>query len=376
MRILQVGCQLDERRRGGEELLAAWPTLSAVAEAVSGAGAEVVVIQAAHRDDTLSRDGVTYRFVAEPRLARIPWTRTAAGIFPIRLYRTAAAVSADLVHLNGLAFPLHTRALAALGRPVLVQDHADRPPVRRLAVHRWGLAGIAAAAFTAREQAKEFLDTGPLPDGARIFEVPESSTRFSPGDTAEARAATGLHGDPILLWVGRLDDNKDPLTILDALSRARHRLRDPHLWCCFTEAPLLDAVTARVAADPNLAGRVHLLGKVPHGRVEPLCRAADFLLLGSRREGSGYAVIEALACGATPVLSDIPPFRALTGRGGVGALTPVGDAQGFADALVTLAAFPRPALRERAVSHFRRNLSFPALGARLVGIYRELLGRP
>jgi glycosyltransferase involved in cell wall biosynthesis len=374
MRVLHVGCHLDPRARRAAALLDAWPTLGAVAEAVAGAGAEVVVLQAAHRDEVVERGGVTYRFVAEPPLARIPGTRTAAGVVPFRLLRAAAALRPDVVHLHGLAFPIHARGLAGLGRPLLVQDHADRPPPRaRVPMHRWGLARVAAAAFTAREQAEPFHAAGLLPGSARVLEIPESSSRFSLGDPAAARAATGLRGDPALLWVGRLDGNKDPLTVLDALARAAPRLPDPHLWCCFTEAPLLDAVRERIAAEPRLAGRVHLLGRVPHEEVEALCRAADFLLLGSERESCGYAVLEALACGATPILSDIPPFRALTGRGAVGALVPRGDAQGFADALVALASAPRAALRERAVAHFRRNLSFAALGDRLLRAYARLV---
>lgn len=377
MRVLHVGCLLDPDARPAAALLEAWPTLGAVAEAVAGAGAEVVVLQAAHRDEVVERGGVIYRFVSESPLARLPGTRTSAGVLPLRLLRAAAALRPDVVHLHGLAFPIHARGLARLGAPLLVQDHADRPPPRaRVPVHRWGLARVAAAAFTAREQAEPFRAAGLLPGSARLLEIPESSSRFSPGDRVAARAATGVHGDPALLWVGRLDGNKDPLTILDALARAAPRLPDPHLWCCYTDAPLLAAVRERVAADPCLAGRVHLLGRLPHEEVESLCRAADFLLLGSERESCGYAVLEALACGTTPVLSDIPPFRALTGRGAVGALAPRGDAQGFADALVTLAAMPRAALRERAAAHFRRHLSFAALGERLVGAYARLVEAP
>jgi glycosyltransferase involved in cell wall biosynthesis len=375
MRVLHVGCLLDPHARRAEALLEAWPTLGAVAEAVAGAGAEVVVLHAAHRDEVVERGGVTYHFVAESPLARVPGTRTSAGVLPFRLLRAAAALRPDVVHLHGLAFPIHARALARLGRPLLVQDHADRPPARgRVPVHRWGFARVAATAFTAREQAAPFHAAGLLPASARIFEIPESSSRFSPGDQAAARAATGVHGEPALLWVGRLDGNKDPLTILDALARAAPRLPDPHLWCCFTDAPLLGAVRARIATDPRLAGRVHLLGRVPHEEVEALCRAADFLLLGSEHESCGYAVVEALACGATPILSDIPPFRALTGGGAVGALVPRGDAEGFAEALVALSSMPRAPLRDRAAAHFRRHLSFAALGDRLLQAYTQLVG--
>ena len=32
--------------------------------------------------------------------------------------------------------------------------------------------------------------------------------------------AIGATGDPLILWVGRLTTNKDPLTVLDGLERA------------------------------------------------------------------------------------------------------------------------------------------------------------
>jgi glycosyltransferase involved in cell wall biosynthesis len=135
---------------------------------------------------------------------------------------------------------------------------------------------------------------------------------------------------------------------------------------------MMREVESVLAADPALAARVHLLGPVPHDRIELLCRAADLFVLASRREGSGYALIEALACGATPVVSDIPSFRELTGGGAVGALAPPGDAAAFSDALVRLAGLPREPLRAQALAHFRARLSFDIVGEKLVEAYRAL----
>ncbi len=374
MRVLHVGCVLDPQRRPAAALLDAWPTLALVAGAVRAAGAEVTVLHAGHADEVLERAGVSYHFVAEPRVARLPGSRGGAGVLPIRLARRAAALRPDVVHLNGLEFPLHVRALAAAlpNVPILLQDHAGRPPVRRRRLHRWGLAPAAGAAFTAAEQARPFVDAGILRRDLAIHEVPESTTTFAPGDVAAARAATGLFGDPALLWVGRLDANKDPLTILDAVALARRALPGLRLWCCFGDASLMDEVRARLARDALLALCVHLLGRVDHARIELLGRAADFLVLGSHHESTGYAVIEALACGATPVVTDIPAFRALTGDGRVGALLPPGDPQAFARALVPLAYASRAKLRQRARRHFELRLSPAALGARLTDVYEEM----
>ncbi|HET6765334.1 MAG TPA: glycosyltransferase family 4 protein [Longimicrobiaceae bacterium] len=370
MHVLHVNVVRDRLNRDGASLLDAWHTLPAIAEAVQGAGARVTVLQAARRAETIHRNGVEYRFVADPRL---PGDRFTSGWMPFRLALAAARVGADVIHLNGLGFPAHTRALTALRAPVLAQDHASAPPRRFAALHRWGLASVAGVAFTARQQAEPFLAAGVLRRGVPVFEIPESSTRFTPGDRDAARAVTEVHGDPALLWVGRLNDNKDPLTVLDAVSRAARTLPGLQLWCCFTEAPLLEQVRARIAGDPLLAPRVHLLGKAIHSAVEQMCRAADLFVLGSRREAACFSVLEALACGTAPVLTDIPAFRALTEGGDVGALVPPGDSEAFAAAIVRLAAEPRDVLRARTLAHFRRSLSFEVVGARLVDAYGALL---
>jgi glycosyltransferase involved in cell wall biosynthesis len=365
IRVAQIGIVQPRGRIDPDRLLADWPTLVDIATATQRAGAEVTVVQSFHRDAEIVRDGVRYRFVAEPALPG-----RATGLMPWRLARAVRAAAPDVLHVNGLDFRRHMRALRLLGVPILVQDHASCAGAggsRR----RHALEGIAGIAFTAAEQAQPFVEMGELSPRVSVFAVPESSTRFSPGSQASARARTGVTGDPAVLWVGRLDDNKDPLTILDAIEIAARDLPQLKLWCCFHQQPSLAEVETRIAASPMLAGRVHLLGRVPHARIETLLNASDFFLLGSHHEGSGYALIEALACGVIPIVSDIAPFRAIAGS--VGALIPVGDAAGFASALVALAQQDRVALRHRAIEHFDAHLSFDRVGARLCAIYAQLI---
>ncbi|HEY2446898.1 MAG TPA: glycosyltransferase family 4 protein [Rhizomicrobium sp.] len=371
MRVVHVNCAQDAERRTGPALLDAWPTLAAVASAVRSAGADVAVVQSSHEDAWCERDGVAFRFVAEPAMAG----RSTAGFAPMRFARAVKALRPDAIHVNGFGFPLHTRAMCALGPPVLVQDHADPPRGRIRGLRRWGLARVAGAAFTASEQAAPFFQDGALKPGTPVFSIPESSTRFRPGDMAAARIATGLHGRPAILWVGHLNANKDPITILEAFSLALPRLPDACLWYCYQHAPLLDRLRTRLAAEPGLSERVHLLGAVPHAKVENFCRAADFFMLGSRSESCGYALLEALACGATPIVSDIPAFRGLMMHGAIGALCEPGDADSFARTLVTLSARPAEAMRTQAVRHFESELSFPVLGRKLVAAYQTLIDR-
>ena len=89
--------------------------------------------------------------------------------------------------------------------------------------------------------------------------------------------------NPAVLWVGHLDDNKDPLTVLDGISAAARELPGLQLWCCFGKR----AATGRSAEphreDSRLRGRVQLLGRVPHETIEQLMQAADLFVLGSHQ---------------------------------------------------------------------------------------------
>ena len=101
--------------------------------------------------------------------------------------------------------------------------------------------------------------------------------------------------------------------------------------------------------------------------------AADIFLLSSHKEVAGFALMEAMACGASPVVSDIPAFRAQTGNGAIGALATAGDAASFAEAILRVAARPREEARATVLAHFARHLSFDAVGARMAAAYRAIL---
>jgi glycosyltransferase involved in cell wall biosynthesis len=230
-------------------------------------------------------------------------------------------------------------------------------------------------AFTAREQAAPFVEGGVFRKDLAVFEAIEGSSTFTPGDQATARAKCGLFGDPCALWVGRLDANKDPLTVLGAVDRVIARLPGIQLWCLYTDARLLAEVRKRLDASPGLRERVHLLGSVPHDRIQEFYRAADLFVLASHVEGSGFALLEALACGTSPLVTSIPAFRRITGGGQVGELFRTGDAAGLADALARIAGGDRSLMRARARRFFEQSLSYEAIARVWLDIYGHLLAR-
>ena len=348
------------------EVLERWHSLADIAEAAASAGTRVSVIQAATREERVTRGGIDYHFVD------IRGLDTAAGRGR-RFAGVLAEIRADVLHGHSLGFAEAAFAIAQRlpSLPIILQDHADRPPRRwrRAQWRRW-YAALAGVAFTAPELARPFARAGLFAPHTRRFAIPESSSRFSVGNRADARARTGLHGDPCVLWVGHLNRGKDPLSVLDGVSLAARRLPGLQLWCAFGSAPLLGEVRARIARDRQLAGRVHLLGTVAHAQVELLMRAADLFVSGSLAESCGYAVLEALACGVAPVVTDIPSFRALIGGSGIGRLWACGDAAQLADALAAVAASRPPAARVRA--HFDAALSFAAVGRQWADAYAQV----
>ena len=261
---------------------------------------------------------------------------------------------------------------AVPGALLVAQDHGFKAPRRgRQWWFRRGFWNLDAAIFAAADQARPFKAAGLLPETLPIFEVIEGSTSFEPGVQESARRTTGLPGDPALFWLGSLDANKDPLTILEAVALAAPTLPNIALQMCFREAPLLERVRRKIAGDPLLASRVRLLGEIPYPGTERYLQAADFLVQGSFREACGYGVIEALACGATPLVTDIPSFRRVTADARYGALFTPGDARGLATAIIEWTGRDRVELRRAAREHFERTLSFAAIGTELSEVYRR-----
>jgi glycosyltransferase involved in cell wall biosynthesis len=102
--------------------------------------------------------------------------------------------------------------------------------------------------------------------------------------------------------------------------------------------------------------------------------AADLFVAGSHHEGSGYALMEACACGAVPVVTDIPTFRLLSG-GVSGAFWRPGDAPALARALTDVASRDLDVERARLAVHFAHELSWDAVGRRALEIYEEVVAR-
>jgi glycosyltransferase involved in cell wall biosynthesis len=289
--------------------------------------------------------------------------------------------SAGVVHINGLIFP---QAVAAIRRAVgahvaiVAQHHGGEFPIRGSGLvglwrrRRWqlGLAGADAVSFTAREQAEPWRQAGVL-GAQRVIQVVEAGTTLRPVPRDRARAAINAEGDPLILWVGRLTTNKDPLTVLAGLEQALPALPRARVMMVFGDDTLIAEVDECVRGSSVLAARVTLAGRVARDELPNYYSAADVFVSGSHAEGSGYALIEALSAGLVPVVTDIPSFRVIAGDRG--ARWPAGDAGALAAALTQIGSGDRLRERERVLAHYDRTLRWDAIAAHTLREYQALV---
>lgn len=376
LRIVHANAVYDPAAKTAGELLDRYRTLTEWSTAVAGAGAAVHVVQRFRSAGREERDGVPYEFVADKEP---PWLSTTGA--PPEFIKAIAAQSPDIVHVNGVIFPQLVAGIrAALGNKVaiVVQHHGGEFPIRGSGLvgmwqrQRWrkGLAAADAISFTAAEQADQWREAGVLAD-QRILSIVEASTTMREVTRDRARTAIGATGSPLILWVGRLTSNKDPIAILDGLERALPQLPAAQALMLFGDDTLLAGVEQRVRESAILSARVQLIGRVSQDEIPNYYGAADLFVSGSHSEGSGYALIEAMSAGVVPVVTDIPSFRVIAGE--CGARFPPGDADAFAAALLNTAAADLAPMRAATKARFDRELSWHAIASRTVTEYRKIL---
>lgn len=353
------------------ETLDRLPGLGRFAASLAAEGARVSVVARAGEDADLVAGGVRFVALRDGDTAFAPLSSPARSVAA-----RVRGLAPDVVHVGGLLFPVPTAALrAVLPRrvPLVLQHHGEPPGRGRLGfLQRLLLRTADAVLVTSRGIADEWVRGGHLAPETRVEEVLEASTDLRSVDRGAARAATGIDGDPAVLWVGRLHPRKDPGTALRAFEAALERLPRARLHLVYREAPLLPELEELRSRNPKLARAVRFVGPIPNADLPAWYSAADLFLTSSPSEGSNWALIEATACGLPAACSDIPANRRVAGPG-TSFFAP-GDSREGADALVRAsreASSRGAALRE----HFEQRLSWGVVAREALGAYGRAIVR-
>ena len=192
-------------------------------------------------------------------------------------------------------------------------------------------------------------------DLVELYGIDEGKVVVTPNAVDPVFTPNGERGEAYLLFVGAIQERKNPLAAADAAA-----------------AVGLPLVVAGPEKEPELARELErrgarLRGYVTKPELAALYRGASALLLPSRYEGFGLPVLEAMASGTPVVAAPEPALREVAG-----------DAAVYAEP-AQLAGAVRQALAERerlraAGLERARAFSWEETARRTLAVYREVLG--
>ncbi|MES2274845.1 MAG: glycosyltransferase family 4 protein [Bacteroidota bacterium] len=324
----------------------------------------VISIEQIDYEGSFLKNGVQYHFTELNAHERL---------IPAKLHHFIKNQEPNVVVVHGLHFPLQVLQLRfTLGSHVkiIVQHHAEKP-FNGIKKQLQRLAGISVNAylFASKPMGLDWVKRGNLGPGNKIHEVMEVSSVFAPINRAAALSKTNAGGQPVFLWVGRLNANKDPLNVINAFLRYVQVQPQARLYMIYHTEELLEEIRLALNAQPCYKNNISLIGKVPHADLLYWFNSADFILSGSYYEGSSAAVCEAMSCGCIPVATDIDSFRMITDNGNCGILYQAGNEEALLEALKQTGQMDIPKKREHTLAYYHATLSFAAIALR----FREVV---
>jgi glycosyltransferase involved in cell wall biosynthesis len=196
---------------------------------------------------------------------------------------------------------------------------------------------------------------------------------FTPGDQARARTALGLSlSDLILLYVGRLDREKNVELLLDAFRLVAEALSQARLLLV-GQGTETDRLRARAHIAPA-GDRVSFVGVKPREMLPDYYRAADLFCFASETETQGLVLAEAHACGLPAVAVAGPGVEEVVKDGETGLLVK-SDPRALAEAAIRLLLDParRRAMGDRAREVATRQFNAERQARLISSAYARLL---
>ncbi|HEY0520357.1 MAG TPA: glycosyltransferase family 1 protein [Ilumatobacteraceae bacterium] len=141
------------------------------------------------------------------------------------------------------------------------------------------------------------------------------AARFTPHPDGRLSALSGVVSLGVrrdfLLTIGNVDPRKNVLPLMDAYAALSDALRHEHqlvVTCSQADERHLDGLRTH-ARNLGIADRVIVLPFVTDDVMVALYQACALMVYPSLYEGLGLPIIEAMACGAATLVSDVGPMR-------------------------------------------------------------------
>jgi glycosyltransferase involved in cell wall biosynthesis len=264
-------------------------------------------------------------------------------------------------------------SLGVAGLPVVYSPHASAAHLGRV------YADIERVLGRLRTDRLVAVSTSERSELARLaFVAPGRLVAVDCGiDPAEVRLAAAepspieLPGGPLVVAVGRLSDQKNPLLLVrSAEAVAREVPNAQFAWVGDGDLrPDVEDAIARA----GLQDRWTITGWLAN--PYPVLARASVFVLPSRYESFGYVTLEAMVLGRPVVATDVAGSRDLVASGETGLLVPEGNADALAGAITGVLRDPSKAARfgnagtARASSFSRERMSL-----KMLDVYRDVAG--
>jgi glycosyltransferase involved in cell wall biosynthesis len=234
---------------------------------------------------------------------------------------------------------------------------------------------VSACIVVSEETREDAIRFGISPD--QVHRIPNGvdGRQFQPAlpeERAAARRALGLDCERLVLYVGRLAPEKNPLGLLEAWAAIKPEARDGALLALVGDGPDSDEVRAK-ATKPNLAGSVHLAGQ--RSDVAMWYRAADVYVIPSLLEGLSNTMIEALASGLPVISTRVSGSSVLIEPPVAGIVVDVGNVKQLAAAIEKLLKeeLIRRQLSKNARLTFEKHFSLETSSNKIISLYKGFL---
>lgn len=190
-------------------------------------------------------------------------------------------------------------------------------------------------------------------------------------DNAQAalRARYGLGHAPVLLWAGRVGQEKNLDFLLDVLRGVLHAR--PDVRCLLVgDGPELPRLRAAAADAPAIV----FAGRVPRTELPHFYGLADVFVFPSTTETFGMVVLETQACGTPALVTNVGGPQELIYHGGTGEVLAVDDPAPWIAAALRVLDFKRrdpaghAAWRQKIRDTFSNSVGWQ-------GVLDEMLGR-
>ena len=354
-----------------DEYFNKYPTIHGWAKALSDLGVQVTVYHRFKQDYFFKEDGIEYFLVNDGKRYDLKWYQN-----PVSFHSKISGENHNIIHVNSFMYSYQAYILKSKNpsAKIVVQHHAEKPgrKIKRILLKHLS-SSFDGFIFSSQEIYDDWIKTKSIAIGKKFSGIMEGSSDFTFRNRNEMRLKTGVSGKPVLLWVGRLNENKDPLTVLFGFSKILQNFPEAKLYMIYSEDKLKQQVLSFIHKNSLLVNAVKLLGFISHDEISDYYNSADYFVLGSHYEGSGYSLVEAMSCGVIPIVTSIPSFRMMTNNGQLGRLWNCDNADSFAQNAGIILNKSIEIESKKTLDYFTENLSYPAIALRAKNFYESLI---